>query len=50
MWVIEIDLFLYARRKSLDFSVSIELDFVFVWVAKVDLISIWGIELDLISV
>ena len=50
VWVIEIDLFLYARRKSLDFSVSIELDFVFVWVAKVDLISIWGIELDLISV
>ena len=39
-----------AGRKSLGFSVSIEIDLVFVWVVDVDLVSVWGIELDLISV
>ena len=42
--------FLHASRKPLGFSVSIELDFVFVWVVELDLISMGGIELDLISV
>ena len=32
------------------FSVSIEVDLVFVWVVEVDSISVWAIELDLISV
>ena len=48
--VVEINLFLYAGRISIGFSVSIELDFVLVWVVEIDLISLWGIELDLISV
>ena len=48
--VVEIDLVFFAGRKSLGFSVSIELDFVLVWVVDIDLISLWGIELDLISV
>ena len=48
--VVEISLVLNAGRKSLGFSVSIELDFVFVWVVEIDLISLWGIQLDLISV
>ena len=42
--------FLDAGRKSPDFSVSIEIDLVFVWVVDIDLISARGIELDLISV
>ena len=37
--------FLDAGRKSLGFSVSIEIDLVFVWV-DIELISVWGIELD----
>ena len=41
--------FLHAGRKALGFSVSIEVDLVFVWVVEIGLISIWGIELDLIS-
>ena len=48
--VVEISLVLNAGRKSLGFSASIELDFVFVWVVEIDLISLWGIQLDLISV
>ena len=32
--------FLDAGRKSLGFSVSIEIDLVFVWVVKIDLISL----------
>ena len=52
--MVEIDFFFfYAGRKSLRlvlFSVSIEIDLVFVWVVDIDLISVWGIELDLISV
>ena len=36
--------FMYADRKSLDSSVSIEIDFVFVWVVEIDLISMWGVE------
>ena len=48
--VVEIDLVFFAGRKSLGFSLSIELDFVLVWVVDIDLISLWGIELDLISV
>ena len=42
--------FLDAGRKSLGFSVSIEVDLVFVWVVDIDLISVGGIELDVISV
>ena len=42
--------FLDAGGKSLDFGVSIENDFVFVWVVDIDSISVWGIERDLISV
>ena len=42
--------FLDAGRKSLRFSVSIEINLVLVWVVDVDLISAWEIELDLISV
>ena len=42
-------LFLCAGRKLLVFSVSMEIDLVFVMV-EIDLISMWGIELDLISV
>ena len=38
---------MYAGRKSFGVSVSIELDFVFVWVVEIDLISSWGVELDL---
>ena len=41
---------LHAGRQSLGFSVSVEIDFVFVWVVEIDFISVWGIELDLISV
>ena len=39
-----------AGHKSLGFSVSFEIDLVFVWVVDIDFISVWGIELDLISV
>ena len=39
-----------AGRKSLGFSVSIEIDLVLVWVVDIDLILVWGIELGLISV
>ena len=41
--------FLDAGRKSLGFSVSIEIDLVFVGVVDIDLVSVWGIELCLIS-
>ena len=40
--------FLYVGRKSLGFSVSIEIDLDYVWV-EMDLISVWGMEHDLIS-
>ena len=53
MWVvvvIEIDSVLDTAHKSLGFSVSIEIDLVFVWVVDIDLISVWEIELGLISV
>ena len=42
--------FLFAGRKSLGLSVSIELDFVLVWVVEIDLISLWGFEPDMIIV
>ena len=32
--------FLYAGRKSLGFSLRIEIDLVFVWVVEIDLISV----------
>ena len=41
--------FLDTARKSLGFSVSIEIDLVFVGLVDIDLISVWGIELDIIS-
>ena len=37
-------------RKSLGFSVSMDLDFAVVWVVEIDLISLRRIELDLILV
>ena len=40
VYMVEIDLVLYAGRKSLDYSVSIELGFAFVWVFETDLISL----------
>ena len=42
--------FLDMGRKSLGFSIRIEIDMVFVWVVDIDLVSVWGIELDLSSV
>ena len=42
VWVVEIDLVLYAGQKSLGFSVSIEIDLVLVWVIEIDMISVWG--------
>ena len=50
MVVVEIDSFFGCGRKSLGFSVSIEIDLFFVWVVDIDLISVRGIKLDLISV
>ena len=41
VWGVEIDMVLYASQKSLGLSVSIGLDFVFVWVGEIDLISTW---------
>ena len=34
--------FLDSGRKSFGFSVSVEIDLVFVWVVDIDLISVWG--------
>ena len=34
--------FSYAGRKSLGFSVSIEIDLLLVWVIEIALISVWG--------
>ena len=36
--------------KSLGFSMSIDVNLVYVWVVDIDLISVWGTELDLHSV
>ena len=41
-------LFSWVCRKLLVFSVSMEIDLVFV-IIEIDLISVWGIELDWIS-
>ena len=49
-WWSRLARFLDAGRKSLGFSVGIEIDLVFVWVVDTDLISVWGVELDLILV
>ena len=43
-------MFLYTGRKPVGFSVSTEIDFVFVRVVEIDLISMWGIKLYLILV
>ena len=50
MWVIEIDLVVGCGPEILGFSVSIEIDMVFVLVVEINLISVWGMELELISV
>ena len=50
MLVIFDSIFLFQGRKSLDISVSMAIDLVFVWVVEIDIISMWGMELDLISV
>ena len=47
--MVEIDLFLCASRKSLGFSVSIEMDLV-LKVGEIDSISVWGIGINSISV
>ena len=39
-----------AGRKSLGFSVSIEIDLILVWVVDINLISVRGFEVDLIYV
>ena len=46
---VKFDLVFVCGLKITVFSVSMEIDLVFVMV-KIDLISVWGIELDLISV
>ena len=48
--VVKTHLVLNSNRTQIDFTVGIELDFVFVWVDKIDLISLWGIELYMGSV
>ena len=47
---VEIDLLLYAGRKSLDFRGIIELDLVFVWVVETSFISFLAIEVDLVAI
>ena len=48
--VVEIDsVFGYGPQLAW-FSVSIEIDLVFVWVVDIDFISVWGAKQDLISV
>ena len=42
--------FLNAGRKSIAFSVSMQIYLHFVWVVRIYLISVWGIELDLVPV
>ena len=42
--------FLNASRKSLVFSVSMQIDLYFVWVVQIDLNSVWWIELDFVPV
>ena len=41
---------LCAGRKSLGFSVSMEIDLFFARVVEVHLISVWAVELDLVIV
>ena len=48
--VVEIDMVLVCWPKSLNYSGSIEIYFVCVWLVEIDLILMWGIEADLISV
>ena len=47
--VVKTHLVLNSNRTQIDFTVGIELDFVFVWVDEIELILLWGIELDLVS-
>ena len=49
-WWSKFESVLDADSKSLGFSVSIEIDLVFIWVVDIDLISVWGIEHDFNSV
>ena len=42
--------YMYAGRRSLVFKMSMEIEFVFVWVVQIDLISVGEIGFDLISV
>ena len=44
VWVVDIGLVCMRARKSLGFSVCIEIDLVFVWVVENGLISVWGID------
>ena len=47
---VKIDLVFVCGSKVTCFSVSMQIDLVFVMVVEINLISVWGIELDLISV
>ena len=49
-WVVEMTWFLNAGRKSLVFSVSMQIGLQFVWVVQIDLMPVRGIELELIAV
>ena len=45
--LVEIDMVLHAGRKSLGFSLSIDVDLFFLRVLEIELISVWGTELDM---
>ena len=47
---VKIDLVFVCGSKVTCFSVSMQIDLVFVMVVEINLIAVWGIELDLISV
>ena len=49
-WWSKLTRFLDTGHKSLGFSVSINIDLVFVRVVDIDLITLWGTKHDLISV
>ena len=45
--LVEIDMVLHAGRKSLGFSLSIDVDLFFLRVLEIELISVWRTELDM---
>ena len=50
MRMVEINLVFVCWSKSIDLSVNMQLDFLFVCVVEINLISLWGVEIDSISV